>query len=471
MSIPEKEDLLKGARSELSNFQITVKLLQALIDNFKGLSPGGAGPLWGNMFFVDNELGDDASAVPNSLTRTYQTPHNAVVAARASLLDDAALATVLFLPGTFDMGEGGITWPNVGGLYLDSLDRANTILTNDGTTPVITGVNFADGFTGGISNLTIRGTVLLDRTGAGSDDGGFVIENVGLSSQIDLYSFNDLKINGLTNTDGDPTNPYVLLHNCRNVLFDGVTIGTCRVTRDDGGICNIGLRRSAFTSSFTIGIDIATVFVEARLTMDRASTIAQFSGKFGGDTFSVSASGNLGDCAIGMRGAAGQTVDISGSAWKSLGVSGDGAAGTFNVLAIGCSTMGAPTVVTADDNVVLDVRGCSSPMDLVATGGAKIDRDMWSASAKLVVEDPPVSGLYPCTFLVNGALVPFPDYVSSGSGVNGYTTTAQLNLGGPPSVPVSGTAGDNTQTTLAVIAGFGALSVDVVVRRNQNSST
>ncbi len=384
MSIPEKEDLLKGARSELSNFQITVKLLQALIDNFKGLSPEGS-VLWGNVYVVDNDLGDDDTAQPNSLSLTYQTPQAAIDAAEAILLLGVqTLATILFLPGTFNLAAAPkqIVWPNVAGIHFVGIDPVNTVIMNDGSQPLIIGAPVVDGFTGSISNLRLvtaeSGFALaLNRTGAaGVLPTSFAFYNVGFTGLRRLIHFSSV-----TDTEtylADPAKVSIaVMLDVADVSFkdSDVLPGGIRVEHEGTGrISLVG------TATGTLGVGITTASA-ATVTIDPACKFGATTIHLGGGAYSLRAEGSLGTVALELADEAGQVIDIGGSSLTSLDVTGDGAAGTFDVLALGCLFTGTPSVVAAHSNVVLDVRGAAGVLSISGTGGATVDRDTFGSHA------------------------------------------------------------------------------------------
>ncbi len=344
-------------------------------------SGGGSSVRWGNVYVVDNELGNNDTARPNDLQLKYETPQAAVDAAAAALLDGATLASILYLPGTFDLGAGQIVWPNVGGIHFIALDPVNTVITNDGTQPLIIGAPTVDGFTGSVSNMRLVTSqtgyaIVLNRTGATDVLAtSFTFENVGFTGARALSKFTSLLDRGSYVVDPSKA-AQTILANVDLIRIDRAALAPGEISVEHAGESIV-----AILDTVALALRVGSVTPTAARVYVVGACRLNTTELSLTDGFEVEATGTLGDIEMTLAEEGGQYIAISGSAWSSLAITGNGVGDPFAVRAVGCSAREANAVVAVHNNIKLDLRGCSSPLGITGTGGATVDRDSFGSHA------------------------------------------------------------------------------------------
>ena len=409
MSTAVKNALLRAASNELSNQPVVKRLLQELIDNIAGIGPGGGDVIWVNDFFVDPIGGNDATAVPGSLKFTYKTLQPAFDAAGAVIMAGATEATVLALPGRH-ITPISLVWPNVSGIHLLGLDDINTEITIGVVAPLFVsplGGFTVDPFVGSITNVRLIDLpkACLDFTYAGAGSSRFTLENVGMSDAASLTGFElfeardtydlDASVGGYSCTDCLNVRTFAARHNLFSFNSGLVTTTNVALIQSRYADALIGLSTPSNTN---VIIDVASEMQSLQMTL-------------AGDTFVVSAQGNLGNVTMILPNYMTQNVDISGSQWKTLTINGTVNPGTqFPVRAQGCQASpptGGSITVTVNGNVDLDIKGLAGflcDVDLICStvGGAGLvpegtcDRDYVDLPAANT-NDTAVAGEYPFT--------------------------------------------------------------------------
>jgi len=399
MSTAVKNALLRAASNELSNQPVVKRLLQELIDNIAGIGPGGGDVIWVNDFFVDPIGGNDATAVPGSLKFTYKTLQPAFDAAGAVIMAGATEATVLALPGRH-ITPISLVWPNVSGIHLLGLDDINTEITIGVVAPLFVsplGGFTVDPFVGSITNVRLIDLLkaCLDFTYAGAGSSRFTLENVGMSDAASLTGFElfeardtydlDASVGGYSCTDCLNVRTFAARHNLFS--FNSSLLTTT----------NVALIQSRYADAL-IGLSTPS---NTNVIIDVASEMQSLQMTLAGDTFVVSAQGNLGNVTMILPNYMTQNIDISGSQWKTLTINGTVNPGTqFPVRAQGCQASpptGGSITVTVNGNVDLDIKGLAGFIcagNMPCTVGGTIDRDYVDFEVNSISEDLPGSGIY-----------------------------------------------------------------------------
>ncbi len=386
--------------------------MQALFWECKRAAAGGGGDvLWGNMFFVDPVLGNNATAKPGSLKFTYKDLQPALDAAAAAIVPGAPVATVVPLPGRH-VTPVSLVWPNKSGVHVLGLDDINTEITVTAGVPLfvspLAGIDVAS-FVGSITGVRMvdlnKGAISLECTGAAIGDGQFTLENVGLSSSAVFVGFGFVE--GRDTYDLLASSGGYSFEDCLTARLFFVRHNSCGFNSNPMQPTNLALIQSRFAEATVGGAGGAGS--QVNVIIDVASEIETFGFTPAGPNFGLHAQGNLG--LVGMQlpaFQAGQVIDIDGSMWRHLYVLQQGAAvgPTCPVSARGCQRIGnEANVINAaapTGSISIDVRGLAGVLldtEIAIGNNCTCDRDWFGYSSTTF--EPSAA---PATFNV-----PFPD--------------------------------------------------------------
>ena len=458
MSTAIKNALLRAASNELSNQPVVKRLLQELIDNIAGIGPGGGGTAGlSTCLFVDPAAPGPGTRSIASLELPNRFPGTLAgiqAALNAALPGDA----VVLSPGTYDFGSGGLVWPDPAGkgpVSLLGLDAKATILTNDGTVPVILfDQPTVDAVLEELSFLTFDapvtpGTPILSIVGR--VDGGavhitrceifpfktaIVASNTVPASAVNVVS-------SLCTFRGD-----MIFGDCASVEFHYCEAGKGGVDiQTPAAVPTQLILRYSSVGALAVGSALAPAV--ATISQDKHSTID------GSNIWFLAASSLIdcrglfdGDLSLSLPDAVGGWRFNSATFLAGFTAVGTGPARAY-VEATGC-TWRTGNTITANDFVDLDIRGASYPgTGLFASpgmDGGTIDRDSYEANVTSLTD---VAGAYDIPFDLDAgggcANVPFPAGVSFPSG---YVVSFAPRDAATVLVSLFVSGGDNTKVTL-----------------------
>jgi hypothetical protein len=453
MSTAIKNALLRAASNELSNQPVVKRLFQELIDNIAGLGPGGGDVLWGNVFVVDALLGNDATAQPNSLKFTYETVQAALnAAAVAAAVSPTSVATVLVLPGFHLTLTGPIVWPNQSRISLQGLNFRTTLIIALGG---IVGTISVPDFFAFISQIFVASAgptdVEFDCSTAPSQSAGIFFDDVFIQNDVVLNNCAFVEVR-----DAECAGALTLIDCNRSDILRSKS-GSVAVT----GVNTTGV---AFESAHVNGLTVGTLLapINATVQSDSASetgdTFLFLSDAVGPGNYDVRVHGKLFIFEMTLAGSTvGHDIDVGGSTWTRLKVSGYVDPAKFLVKAVGCNSPNQGVTIEANDNVDIDASGFSGEVrdnTFVTTGTAGIDRD-WFSLGGSGTETETAPGVYTFDFstipayptglgTTNFQVVITPGDIATGAGNLFFTSI-------------------NTTTKLAVLGGNAGLGADIPV--------
>lgn len=372
MSTAIKTGLLNASYNELANAPNARQLLRALIDDTSG---SGGDVLWGACVFVDPVLGNDATAVPQSLKYTYETVQAALNAAAALAQTlPYPFVTVALLPG-IHWATAPVVWPD-GPCFIQLVG-----LTGDGL-GASTWVAVAAGITGTLATT-------LGVTMSGFSMYGSVVLTCVTSNNVRL-NFSGLY--GLSLSVHGVGNEEVYVASCDDFGCQVTDVQTLWVEDSHAGTSTIWVRGTyaniiMFNVScgyFHIGQN--SLATEANLRMDRNCTVTEEMRAYLSGNATFTAAGRTNNLVLDLHNiGAGASIDIGGSQFSRIDITGLAPAAPgapAAVRAIGCVTPSPNLLVILSGKIALDLRGLSGELKdsgITLSGGATCDRDWFGA--------------------------------------------------------------------------------------------